>query len=290
MSGRQSRRSRAPCLPPGVLCCCGRKCGPACCCWRRWRWAASMRGSGTGRFVARHPQYQLTADRIHITPQPPWIRSDVKAEVLRDASLIGTVSVLDDPDALVRRIQDAFEFHPWVAQVLGIRKRLPASLDIELEYRRPVAAVETSDGRNLTLTPIDVDGVRLPEADFTELDASYLPRIIGTYQPTADRRVVGRPAHPRRGPPGRRTGRRLAATSPGANRALHPTPPHGRRAIVLATRFSPAAARTSSGAQHPAKNRRRRIALRHQTPAAGRLCLRARPAGFDRRAGPTRRA
>jgi len=133
-----------------------------------------------GAIVARHPQYQLTAERIHITPQPPWIRSDVKAEVLRDAGLIGTVSVLDDPNALVRRIQDAFEFHPWVAQVRGVRKSLPAALDVDLEYRRPVAAVETSDGRNLTLTPIDVEGVRLPSADFHELELSYLPRIVGT--------------------------------------------------------------------------------------------------------------
>jgi len=67
-----------------------------------------------------------------------------------------------------------------VAHVRSIRKRLPAALDVELEYRRPVAAVETSDGRSLTLTPIDMDGVRLPEADFTELERSYLPRIVGT--------------------------------------------------------------------------------------------------------------
>jgi hypothetical protein len=147
--------------------------------------------------IARHPQYQLTAERIQITPQPPWIRSDVKSEVLRDAGLIGTVSVLDDPDALVRRLQDAFEFHPWVADVRQIRKRLPAALDIELEYRRPVAAVETSDGRGVTLTPIDVQGVRLPEADFSEVERHYLPRISGTTgRPLAgeawdDPRVIG---------------------------------------------------------------------------------------------------
>src|SRR3989304_1315470 len=46
--------------------------------------------------VARHPQFQITAERVHITPPPPWIRADVKAEVLRDASLVGTLSVLDD--------------------------------------------------------------------------------------------------------------------------------------------------------------------------------------------------
>jgi hypothetical protein len=150
-----------------------------------------------GPDVARHPQFQLSAERITITPQPPWIRSDVKAEVLRDAGLIGSVSVLDNPDALVRRLEDAFEFHPWVAEVCSVRKGLPASLDIELEYRRPVAAVETSDGRGVMLTPIDVNGVRLPEADFTDIERRYLPRISGTTGPPLageawdDSRVIG---------------------------------------------------------------------------------------------------
>src|SRR3989304_312320 len=53
--------------------------------------------------IARHPQFQITAERVQITPPPPWIRADVKAEVLRDAGLIGTLSVLDDRERLQRR-------------------------------------------------------------------------------------------------------------------------------------------------------------------------------------------
>jgi hypothetical protein len=147
--------------------------------------------------VARHPQYQITAERIHLTPPPPWIRSDVKLEVLRDAGLVGTVSVLDAPDTLVSRLQTAFEFHPWVASVLQIRKRLPAAIEIDVEYRRPVAAVETADGRGILLTPIDVLGTRLPEEDFTDLERRYLPRISSTsHRPLIgdtweDPRVIG---------------------------------------------------------------------------------------------------
>lgn len=133
--------------------------------------------------VARHPQFQLTADAIHVTPQPPWIRSDVKAEVIRDAGLIG-LSVLDDSDALFRRVKDAFEFHPWVSSVRRIRKRLPSSLDIELEYRQPIAAVELSDASGATLLPVDARGVRLPDADLTDAELRWLPRISG---------VTGRP-------------------------------------------------------------------------------------------------
>lgn len=134
--------------------------------------------------VARHSQYVLTAEGIEITPPPPWIRSDIKSQVLRDAGLIGTVSVLDDWETLSRRVTDAFEFHPWVASVERITKRLPAALEIELNYRRPIAAVESNDGDGLTFLPIDALGVRLPERDLTEAECRYLPRISG---------VTGRP-------------------------------------------------------------------------------------------------
>jgi hypothetical protein len=141
-----------------------------------WRRSAAV--------VARHPQYALTAERIEITPPPAWIRSDIKAQVLRDAGLVGTVSVLDDWDTLARRVKDAFEFHPWVASVERITKRLPAALDIELKYRRPIAAVESRDAHGIALLPIDERGVRLPEADLTDAERRYLPRISG---------VAGRP-------------------------------------------------------------------------------------------------
>lgn len=147
--------------------------------------------------VARHEQYQITVDDIHITPPPPWIRSDIKSEVLRDAGLAGTLSVLDDWDALSRRVKDAFELHPWVASVERITKRLPSALDVELHYRRPVAAVESSEPNGVTFLPIDFQGIRLPDADLTDAERRYLPRISGvTGRPLVgdaweDPRVVG---------------------------------------------------------------------------------------------------
>jgi len=149
------------------------------------------------RTISRHPQYVVAAEAIHITPTPPWIRSDVKTQVLRDAGLVGTVSVLDEWDALARRVKDAFEFHPWVASVERIRKSLPAALDIELKYRRPIAAVESSDSNGVTYLPVDEHGVRLPETDLTDAERRYLPRISGiTGRPLvgdvwADPRVLG---------------------------------------------------------------------------------------------------
>src|SRR5690348_15167783 len=112
--------------------------------------------------IAREPQYILAAERIQITPPPPWVRSDVKGQVLRDSGLLNTASVLDDWDVLAKRVKDAFELHPWIASVDRITRRLPSSLDIELKYRRPVAAVESSDASGIMFLPIDDHAVRLP--------------------------------------------------------------------------------------------------------------------------------
>jgi hypothetical protein len=116
--------------------------------------------------------------------------------VLRDAGLT-SLSVLDDWDTLSQRIKDAFEFHPWVASVERISKSLPASLEIELKYRRPVAAVESGDPSGVSFLPVDENAVRLPEAELTDAERRYLPRITGvTGRPLVgdvwnDPRVVG---------------------------------------------------------------------------------------------------
>jgi hypothetical protein len=141
--------------------------------------------------IAGHPQYQITAERIRITPPPPWIRSDVKAEVVHDAGLAGTLSLLEDGERLQQRIRDAFGFHPWVAAVKRIRVDLPASLEVELEYRRPAAVVEAATDDGLAYLPIDVEGVRLPDADFSDVERRLLPRISGV----TGRPVVGAPWH-----------------------------------------------------------------------------------------------
>src|SRR2546423_7061780 len=99
----------------------------------------------TAPIVARDPQYILAAERIQITTPPAWIHSDIKTQVLRDSGLADTATVLDDWDSLTKRVKDAFELHPWVASVERITRRLPSSLDIVLKYRRPIAAVESSD-------------------------------------------------------------------------------------------------------------------------------------------------
>ncbi len=134
--------------------------------------------------VAGSAQYLITADKIYITPPPAWVRSDIKREALRDTGFSQPLSVLDDWPALAKRIENAFEFHPWVASVDRISKSLPSSLTVELTYRRPVAAVESSDSDGVAFLPVDEHAIRLPEADLTDAERRHLPRISG---------IAGRP-------------------------------------------------------------------------------------------------
>jgi hypothetical protein len=123
--------------------------------------------------VAAREVYRLDASEIHITPPPPWIRTDVRAEVIRDAGLAAGLSILDD--GLVERVQQAFSLHPWVAKVERVTKRHPAHIDVEIVYRKPAAMVKVADG----LYPVDAEGVLLPSEDFSPLETRNYPRLTG---------------------------------------------------------------------------------------------------------------
>ncbi len=118
-------------------------------------------------------EYQLTPERLVVTPRPEWIRRDLAEQVYRDLSLEGPLSILDDQ--LLQRVQNAFALHPWVAKVQQVQRRYPASIHVEVVYRRPVCVVETP-GR---LVVVDAEGVVLPDEDFSPVEKARYPRLAG---------------------------------------------------------------------------------------------------------------
>ncbi|MEE9602528.1 MAG: hypothetical protein V3V75_04430 [Thermoguttaceae bacterium] len=123
--------------------------------------------------LLRSAGYMVTPRNVEITPPPPWIHSSIREDVFRDASLDGPLSIMDDD--LTDRISTAFSLHPWVAKVLRVSKYHPARVTVELVYRRPVCMVEVTDG----LLPVDEQGVLLPVGDFSPIEASRYPRLVG---------------------------------------------------------------------------------------------------------------
>lgn len=116
--------------------------------WRRW-----------GEPSLASEPYQVTAEQILVTSQPPWIEGDVKAEVIRD----GGLTRLDVRDrTLLDRVRRAFAVHNWVAQVKQVRKAYPAQVEVDLAYRRPMATVEVAYRGRPELLLVDEQAILLP--------------------------------------------------------------------------------------------------------------------------------
>jgi len=135
--------------------------------------------------VAAQPEYLVSVDDVEITPVPPWIHTDIKAEVIHEAGLNKNLSILDEhvPELL----SEAFGLDPWVERVSGVHTSYPAHIRIDLVYRQPVAMVEVPGG----LLPVDAQGVLLPTAGFSATEAQNYPRIVGIS--TSPRGLIGTP-------------------------------------------------------------------------------------------------
>jgi hypothetical protein len=158
--------------------------------WQHW-----------GRTVVARPVYRIAAENIQVTPAPSWIRSDIRTEVVRDNAL-SDLSFFDKDVTI--RVYQAFELHPWVAKVKRVSKHPPARLEVDLEYRRPVAWVEVPPGilpgNESGVIAIDSSSVVLPtRGNFTEANVDDYLRIsipgITPYgsagNPWGDPRVAG---------------------------------------------------------------------------------------------------
>ncbi len=132
-----------------------------------WLWSAY------GPRVRMGTQYALPQESITVVGIPAWVKTDLKLDVLRSASLDGPLAV-DDPD-LSRRIARGFAMHPWVKQVVGVELVHPPGARVEILCRQPVAMVKVEGG----VLPIDGEGVVLPSDGFTSEDAAMYPKIVG---------------------------------------------------------------------------------------------------------------
>jgi hypothetical protein len=136
--------------------------------------------------------FVVMPENISITPPPTWIHADVKAEATKSGSLSSLP--LRDPQ-LVDKVSRAFAAHSWVASVKKVSKHYPARIEVELEYRRPVAMVEVTWQGEPKLYFIDAASVLLPSEDFekeVEQKAPHFLRIFaGDVSPTG--RAFGTP-------------------------------------------------------------------------------------------------
>jgi hypothetical protein len=135
--------------------------------------AAAILWSKVGGQVLWREDAILRPEMVELRGVAPWVKSDIKAEALRTASLDRGVP-LGDPE-LCNRLARAFDTHPWVKRVLSAKPRHPAAAVVEILCREPVAMVSVKGG----LLAVDAEGVVLPSGDFTAEAAAEYPRITG---------------------------------------------------------------------------------------------------------------
>ncbi len=129
------------------------------------------------KHVENSPDYLVKVEQITITPQPEWVRSDVRAEAFRNASSPDRpLSSLDDN--LAERIHIAFMLDPWVAKAKVV-KNAAARVRVDIEYRRPSCMVEVAAGQTVELLPVDGQGVWLPGEDFSQKQKESYPCLTG---------------------------------------------------------------------------------------------------------------
>ena len=133
-----------------------------------------------GDRVLAQPQYRLNPDKLDVTEQPEWIHSDVKQSA-STAGRLHDANLLDRE--LVLQVKQAFGVQPWVKCVLRVDKRYPSTVEVDLEYRRPVAMVEVPAGMfpgydYEGLLPVDEEGFLLP-VEIGEQEAQQFPKIGG---------------------------------------------------------------------------------------------------------------
>jgi hypothetical protein len=89
-------------------------------------------------------------------------------------------SKIFDKDVTIR-VYQAFELHPWVLKVKRVSKHPPARLDVDVEYRLPVAWVEVPPGvlpgNEAGVIPVDANSVVLPTQDFSHANLHDYLRI-----------------------------------------------------------------------------------------------------------------
>jgi hypothetical protein len=113
--------------------------------------------------------YQVDLSRLQVVVKPDWAGEALGETLIPPPR--GSVSIFDP--GLIPLLERHYRSNPWVESVISIRKVYPNSLEIKLELRRPVVAVESADHYYL----VDRHGVRLP--------GSYrlLPKLLCTVIP-----------------------------------------------------------------------------------------------------------
>ena len=147
--------------------------------WDRW---------GSEHVAAKF--YGLDLKKVTVNEPPYYVRTGVVETVYNDTAL-DQLSLIDPQSTA--KIASAFATHPWVHNVVSVRKLPGGEVDIHLNYRKPVAMVHVfkpnSKDSGSFFFPVDGEGVLLPTTEFAQSETlKYIHIEVPDVYPTG---VVG---------------------------------------------------------------------------------------------------
>jgi hypothetical protein len=146
-------------------------------------------------------EYQLTPEKILLKPwpMPSWVQPDPRLEVFEQLRRRGPISIADED--LVERVTAVFEQNPWIAKVHRVAKKFPATIEVELDFRKPVLMVVIDTPVSKDYYAVDAEGISLPTTlgCFNPVEIAKYPQLIGVDKPPStgmgkrwgDSRVIG---------------------------------------------------------------------------------------------------
>lgn len=123
--------------------------------------------------IESDPRFRLSAEKLYVTPKPAWLKSEILNAAMLDGSL-KDCSLLN-PD-VVEKVHNAFSLQPAVGAVRRVQKSAHG-IQVDIEYRVPLAMVEIVHEGTPKLQPVDRHGVLLPGTEFSEIETTHYVRI-----------------------------------------------------------------------------------------------------------------
>ena len=125
-------------------------------------------------YVTQRSFQPVQGEQIALSDAPPWIAGWIEMQLKRQIAAQVSGDPLDGSG--LERAATVLADDPWIVRVKQIR-RLPGSMiDVQAEYRMPIALVESVDGYHIvSTTGVLLPGLYMPE----QIEAVGLPIIAG---------------------------------------------------------------------------------------------------------------
>ena len=132
-------------------------------------------------------EYRFSYTSVQVTQSPPWVPKSIVNDVISEFNIGRTQRNAMIDHELLKELAAAFQAYPWVESVDSVQASYPATITLDLTYRRPVCMVLLPNDAGGYA--VDRHGVHLPSDYFKSrnVNVSQYIKVIGVeFMPTGN--------------------------------------------------------------------------------------------------------